>query len=75
MRKAMAAKQKLRAFLEPEKVLRLQEMLQAGEISEGECREALKYMMLQGLARQQARRRGSTGWSFGHWFAKHAQGL
>ena len=71
----MTTKRKLRAFLEPEKVLRLQEKLQAGEISEGECREILKRMMLQGLAGRQPHRKKVTGFSFSNWFAKHAQGL
>jgi len=69
---AMTTKRKLRTLLEPAKVLCLQEKLQAGEIDEGECRELLKRMMLENLA---GRRPGGRKFSFGHWFAKHAQGL
>ena len=69
----MATRRKLRSYLEPEKVLLLQGKLQAGEISEGECRELLKRMMLKGLTGGAAPE--SPGRRFGRWFAKHAQGL
>jgi len=69
----MAFKRSLRSHLEPEKVLLLQGKLQAGEISEDDCRELLKRMMLKGLAGGATTE--SLGRRFGRWFAKHAQGL